>query len=245
MYMINYKNRNIGVYNNYFDAETFILGCLQNNLMTKHADILTFKKNSCYCTKISTITLESITNNVESNEVEKNNVELNINKVETTEENICFNNDNNKVIMEMAKQKIELQHKINMLKIQKEKIEESKRVYESDIKLFELFDNSKTQNQDFEIPELFIEKYKLIKKLKENDSLSWENFVKDYNCDFYNDYNDYFGTNTYEELFITKENETDDSDNLNKPTNFSEEFDIESDSNTETTEDDSNLKLTT
>ncbi len=242
MYMVNYKNKNIGVYNNYCEAETFILGCLQNNLMIKSANILTYKKNSCYCTKISTVKLETVTlENVTNNDDEITKQKADENEViETIEESIGLNNDNNKIIMEMAKQKIELQHKINMLKVQKEKIEESKRVYEADIKLFELFDNSKTQNPDFEIPELFIEKYSLIKKLKDNDSLSWENFVKEYNCDFYNDYNDYFGTNTYEELFITKDNDSDNSDDLDidKTKDFSEEFDIESDSNTETTDDD-------
>jgi DNA polymerase III gamma/tau subunit len=46
--------------------------------------------------------------------------------------------DGSKVI-EIAKEKIDLQHKINLLKVHKERIEESKKVYENDLKLFNLF----------------------------------------------------------------------------------------------------------
>jgi hypothetical protein len=47
LYLIELNNNIIGTYDNLHDAETYILGCFQNNFF-KSAKIKVFKKNSCY-----------------------------------------------------------------------------------------------------------------------------------------------------------------------------------------------------
>jgi hypothetical protein len=92
-----------------------------------------------------------------------------------------------------------LQRNINKLKLQKEKINESKQVYESDLKLFNIFKNSVETNENFEIPVIFAKKYEIMDKLFIEDKLSWENFINNYKNENY--YGDYFSSNSYEEKF--------------------------------------------
>jgi len=131
-------------------------------------------------------------------------------------------------VIDIAKQKLELHHRINILKVQKQKIEESKQVYENDIKLYKTFNENLLKDSKFVIPELFLEKYNLIKKLDLNNNLSWESFVKEYKTT--NFYGDYFGTNNYEDMFINSE------ENESAESSIGEEFDIESDSDTGSSE---------
>jgi hypothetical protein len=130
-------------------------------------------------------------------------------------------------ILEIAKQKIDLQHKINILKKQKEKIEESKNVFETDLKLFNMFKQSKKLNNTFEIPELFAEKYKIMEKLAVDNSLTWENFYKTFNETFKhnNNYIDYFASNDYENIFVNNPELNNNSEDI-----INEEFIVNTDS---------------
>ena len=134
----------------------------------------------------------------------------------------------NPAYLEMTKQKVELQHKINMLRQQKKKIEESKNTYFNDYKLFELFSDSRKKDPSFMIPEIFTKKFDLFTKLKNENNLSWENFIKEFQHE--NTYNEYFGLNNYEEMFLDI---NDDSKG-----DISDELDIESDSNTDISDND-------
>jgi len=58
-FLIEYNNKIIGNYTDYETAETFILGCLQNNLMQSMAKILKYKLNSCYMLEETMVTLNS------------------------------------------------------------------------------------------------------------------------------------------------------------------------------------------
>ena len=142
----------------------------------------------------------------------------------STDTNKSFHIDySNPVVLEMAKQRIDLQHKINLMKKQKERIEESKNVYENDLKLFNIFKTSKETNPTFEIPELFIKKYNIMHNLEQNNQLSWENFTKNYQQENY--YGDYFSSNSYENMFVNSVTEsTEESDAI------TEEFNINTDS---------------
>jgi hypothetical protein len=131
----------------------------------------------------------------------------------------------NPVILEMAKQKIDLQHKINILKKQKEKIEESKNVYENDLKLYKIFKQSKESDVNFKVPELFIKKYEIMEKLNCDNILSWENFIKNYQHDNY--YGDYFSSNSYEDMFVNNSDSTNDN---NSDDSIDEEFNINTES---------------
>ena len=130
-------------------------------------------------------------------------------------------------VKEIAKEKLDLQHKINLLKVHKQRIDESKKVYDNDLKLYDMFSENIKNDTKFVIPELFVVKFNIIKQLKDEDKLSWENFSKLNKKENY--YGDYFGTNDYEEYFY--DNKSDSKDDIE------EELDIESESETDTSND--------
>jgi hypothetical protein len=204
-YLVQYNNKIIGSFNEAILAENFILSCLQNNLMQHSAKVLKFRTNSCYCdgnydvgTIIQSLPITSIVETI----VQPVSIEK-----EPVKEKKFIDFENPEVI-KISQEKIELQHKINMLKASKEKIKESKSVYENDLKLFNLFSESLAKDPKFIISDLFKDKYNIIKKLKDEDRLSWENFSSEYKTENY--YGDYFGTNDYEENFMAND------DNINE-----------------------------
>lgn len=225
-YLIEYDNKIIGVYNDYKLAEHFILSCLQNNLMNESANILTYDINSCYKVKTNQVTL--FKNNTNKKVVFMNDSPINANnlnlKSPTLESKSLKNNNesitpNNTPVMEctpimeiplknfldptfldLANQKVELQHNINMLKVKKNKMDESKQVFETDLKLFELFKNKIDQEDNFKIPELFIDKFNIMSKLNAENRLDWENFVLEYKT-VEPSYNDYFIPTPYDLKF--------------------------------------------
>ena len=205
-YLVQYNNKIIGSFNEAILAENFILSCLQNNLMQHSAKVLKFRTNSCYCDgsyDVGNITppVEIITPVVQQVNEEQEQEQ------EPVKEKKFIDFENPEVI-KISQEKIDLQHKINMLKASKEKIKESKSVYENDLKLFDIFSESLAKDPKFIISDLFKDKYNIIKKLKDEDKLSWENFSSEHKTENY--YGDYFGTNDYEEHFMAND------DNINE-----------------------------
>lgn len=209
-FLIRYKNKIIGVYNNFDKAKIFILSCLSNNLMIGSADILVYNKNSCNCIDTINIILEKEIKPIAKEDIKE--IKPSIKIIEEKH----FNYDNPEYI-KLADDKNNLQHKINMLKIQKEKIRESKEIYDNDIILFNKFKKNILNDSKFIIPELFNDKFEILKKLEEENELNWENFIKYYNHN--NIYSDYFKLNSYDESFIKS----------TKKNNISMEFEIDSD----------------
>lgn len=121
-------------------------------------------------------------------------------------ENTLNNTPNNTIsyldpaFLDLANQKIELQHNINMLKVKKNKIDESKQVFENDLRLFELFNCKYNTEDNFEIPELFLDKFNIMSKLYAENRLDWENFVLEYKT-VEPSYNDYFMPTPYDLKF--------------------------------------------
>ena len=252
VYIVEYDGRIIGVWNSSESAKTFIMGCHQNGLMISSANIKTYNINTCFCFETETVNVNS-TNIIKPHK--QTRFAINYDTIDNeytqtkplSESTKIISEFENKpheksveldskpkidltdpIYVEIAKQKIELQHKINLLKQQKKKIEESKTAYENDYKLFELFTESKQKDYNFVIPEIFVKKFDLMTQLKKENKLSWDNFVKELQHE--NLYNEYFGLNSYEEMFL-------ESDNENK-SDISEELDIESDSSTVTSDSD-------
>ena len=216
-YLVEYKNKIIGTYNNYYLAETFILSCLQNKFIQDSALIHHYRKNSCFKYESYTITLNSNNtilkkdvNNSQITPLNKDVINSQITPLNTNEEN------SNKLLI-FTNQSAELQRSINMLKIKKEKIDESKQVYESDLNLFKIFKSSADTDNNFKIPELFAKKYEIMNNLFIEDKLSWDNFIKIYKNENY--YGDYFSPNSYEEQFINNSD--------NNTCNIDEEINID------------------
>jgi flagellar biosynthesis GTPase FlhF len=218
-YLVKYNNNIIGTYDDIKLAKLFINSCYQNKFMTSKATIMHFTKNSCYFEK----------EEVEQTDEEKKIAEEE--KKKDTEKKIEDKKEQEKKIEELHKSseykeitqsKIDLQHDLNLLKQRKEKIEQSKNVYESDLKLYNIFIESKKSNPDFEVPEIFVKKFTLFEKLVKENRLSWDNFIGEYKHE--NMYNDYFSVTYHEELYSEpKDKSTNDIKNTN------EEFEIASD----------------
>ena len=99
-YLIEYNTKIIGVYNTYNDAELFILGNMQNNLFDNDVKILTYKSNSCYCCEVKNFKIDNL---------------------DTVDNEININ--------EIMEKKANLTHEINLINLQKKKIEEKKNIY--------------------------------------------------------------------------------------------------------------------
>ena len=315
IFLIEYKNKIIGTYNNYYLAEMFILSCLQKNFIQDSALIHHYKKNSCFKYDTNTITLDcntiiksntydklsdlyeisssddttscldyissssddtedinikllykrnpvlqkssaelhkpsaelqkssaelhkpsaelhkpSVESHKPSAELQKHSAELQkhsaelhkpsaeLHKPKSSAELHKPSAELQKHSAELHELSAELQRNINKLKIQKEKINESKQVYESDLKLFNMFKNSVETETNFKIPEIFAKKYEIMNKLFIEDKLTWENFINNYKNENY--YGDYFSSNSYEEKFANN------SENDLYTTTIDEQIDI-------------------
>ena len=115
---------------------------------------------------------------------------------------------NEKLIDDIEKEKHNLIHNMNLLKLQQNKISEAKQVFDVDLKLFNQFKAAKETDNTFVIPELFVNKYKIMNKLFLEDKLDWSNYY--YNIELNNKgsnmYDEHFITNSYENSFINNKN---------------------------------------
>ena len=147
------RNEAIGIYDNEEILNNFINGCYQNNFFNK--DDIKIKKYN-----INSINCLNIENKIIP---EKNLKNLENKKKELIE------SEEYKKLMQM---KIDTKHEINELKKQKIKLEEDKESYEYDLKIYNKLKNQKEKIENFEIPEVFILKYNIYKKLEESNELS-------------------------------------------------------------------------
>ena len=83
--------------------------------------------------------------------------------------------------LKLGLEKYKLNRELNELKMEKKRLDEKKNQYETDLKLYNIF---KTKN-NFTIPELFIEKFNLFKKLEKDNILNFDNYIN-YNFNNYN-----------------------------------------------------------
>ena len=153
-----YQNENvIGVFDNHNKAKE-MAQAIMNFGWASDFSVTEYKLNSIF--KVSTVEIEN-----------PNNV-----KEETEEENDESNSE----------EKRSLQTKLNVLKQQKDKIEESKAKFEVDLKLYNEFKKKLETETNFTIPELFVDKYKIFHQLDVEDNVSWESFSMLYKePDFY------------------------------------------------------------
>lgn len=227
-YILFYKDNVLGVYSNYDKAKLYVLSCFQNGLLHENVIIKVYQKNSCYLLRE-----ETLSNN------KKPIQKLDDNKLKTKVLSEMFKNNvspivgsfskvDNKQMAKLAEDKIKIQHNLNMLKKQKERLHEREQIYNTDLELFNKFYKIKTENNTFEIPELFTKKYDILLKLKESNTLSCNNFYKEYQpINNYSDFapNNYESKTTLEKLcFSNQPSSDDDSEN---------DFDNNSDSDNE------------
>jgi hypothetical protein len=189
-YLLYQSDNLVGVFDDLQKAKDMAQSVI-NNGWAKNFSVVKYKLNTCL--KLTTLVVDE-DNNIETEE------DVNINELE--EDNI-------------KKQKSDIQTKLNLLKIQKDKIEESRTKYDIDLKLYNEFKNKLDEDINFEIPELFQDKYKIFHQLDSQDNLDWETFSLLYKePDFHGNFTNVFElTNDFETKFLSNlESETEDED---------------------------------
>jgi hypothetical protein len=176
-----HKGKLVGLFSDYQKCKVMLEGLISNNFADrKNLEIKSYYDNSITTgeynednedTESSDI-LEEFTDNNTTDTPKKEIVKQQINK--PTKEQI--KEPNKELTEEDIKKKSEIQNSIFELKRKKEKLEESKRIYEVDVDLYKKFKKIKETNNKFEIPEMFIDKYELMDGLDKENKLCWENF---------------------------------------------------------------------
>jgi hypothetical protein len=114
--------------------------------------------------------------------------------------------------IDLGQQKIDIQAQINKLNLDKKKIDDKKNKYDYDIVLFEKFKKLKKENSNFEIPDLFINKFLLFLQLEENNDLNFEAFIDNYIDEtLKTSYFDLFESSEYAYKLPTPENFTNEN----------------------------------
>lgn len=188
-YLLYQNDKIVGVFDNLIKAKDMAQGVIDNGWATNFS-IVKYKTNTC-C-KEETISVDENDNffGLESDSEE--------NDIEDEEE------------------KRKLQDKLNVLRQQKDKLEESKAKYEVDLKLYKDFKEKLEHDNNFVIPEMFVEKYKIFHQLDVEDNITWESFSLLYKePDFYGKYSNIFEiTNSFETKFLQDiDSDTEESEN--------------------------------
>jgi|SaaInlStandDraft_5_1057022.scaffolds.fasta_scaffold02539_5 ribosomal protein S8 len=76
---------------------------------------------------------------------------------------------------EIEKRK-KIEYNLNILKQRKERIEESQRTFKVDLDLYKKFKKFKQEDDKFEIPSLFTQKWNIMVELDKDEKLQWEYF---------------------------------------------------------------------
>ena len=145
----------------------------------------------------------SISSNIDENNNELiSEITTDIQQKETITPEMKLQNE--KMISDIEKEKHNLIHNMNLLKLQQNRISETKQVFEVDLKLFNQFKTVEETDESFIIPELFVNKYKIMNKLFLEDKLDWSNYYYEIelNNKESNMYDEHFITNSYENSFI-------------------------------------------
>ena len=236
MSVILYHNdKLIGLFENIELCSNFVKSVEVNNWATGFKAIK-YKSNSCIKEWERELKFYDVN-------VETKNLNENIVPDETIENNDDSNNESKTEpsdkkkegrLKKVVKKEQVDQYNYNLLKVQREKILESKNKYEVDLSLYNRFKDEINTNSKFEIPEAFEEKYYLFKRLEDNDEISWDNYAsiykeKDFNGRFSNifEVSNEFDNKFYSNINVESSDSSSNSDDSNSEI---EESSIDNDS---------------
>ena len=211
-------NKILGVFDNETSLNYFIDGGIQNNYFTKASiTVETFGMNSCFNFNKVDIEKKVIIqkqNVVKTNENNEDNTKVHLLKqLEDLKNRKLLEKkkkelEESKEFQDMKQQQIDVVHEINELKLKKKKLEEEKSSFNYDVELYKNLNKEKNKTPEFQIPELFVLKYNLIKKLEESNKLDFDNFKLEW--DVIKPKNNYnlFSPTSHEDSFVKKEQVT-------------------------------------
>lgn len=193
VFIVYLKNNVIAVYNNETLLNIFIDGAIQKKFIKKEEiKIEKYNMNSMLCITKKDDIIVSKKDKIDISKREE--------IIEPKKSQEYLNSDEYK---KLSQEKTDTKHEINILKLKKKKYEEEKQVFESDLKIYYQFKKAKEQ-ESFDMPDMFIIKYEIFKKLEENNQLTFELFKEEWDkVKPKNNYN-LFNANSYEETFVNK-----------------------------------------
>jgi len=217
------NNNIVGVFETFLLAKNEALGIIEHG-WADNFKIIEFKKNSCV--RVDTTEVKGKFNKNKTSDEKV--IQLGSEDEDTLESSSDEENEtiSESALQEKKKQIAENRRNINLLKIKKEKLEESKQKYNVDLDLYQRFKANLEENISFEIPELFREKYKIFHRLEQENKLSWENFCEQYKeKDFHGNMQSIFeANNSFENKFLESiESDSDKSVNDSSELGFSNE----------------------
>ena len=167
-----YKNKLVGLFSDYQKCKVMLEGLVSNNFIDrKYIEIKSYYENSITIGEYIEDTDDTDFSNIVEEFTDNNTTDTDKKPEKSVKKELTE---------EEMKKKVELQNSLNDLKKKKEKIEESKRVYQVDLDLYNKFKKIKEINNNFNIPEMFIDKYELMEDLEKENKLCWDNFYELY-----------------------------------------------------------------
>jgi hypothetical protein len=200
MAFVLYLNNNLlGIFDNENALNNFIKGGIQNNFF-KNENIRTeqYIMNSCYKITQSVLPKNQIKEIVpiKSQEDQKKAKELKKEKAKKIEE--LYNSES---FQKVLQEKIDVVTDINKIKYDKKLMVEKNKLYNEDLKLFDLFTKEKEKNPNFVVPALFELKFPIFDTLTKANNLSFETFMEEYEKVKPENNYDMFTSNNYEKTF--------------------------------------------
>jgi hypothetical protein len=197
------RNKILGIFDDKKKCKLIFNGLISNKLVREdQMEIACYINNSLCRVTDSNFFISSDSN--ENDEVESTTTD------NTTKSDEKDNSDNER----KNNKKIKLQNKILKLKKKKEKYKEYQNRFNVDLDLYKKFKNMKTDNDNFDIPEMFLGKFDFMTDLEKDNKLNLDNFIVYYRNEKI--------TTSHEGMFYTGNNNID---------NFSNSSEEESDSN--------------
>jgi dGTP triphosphohydrolase len=175
IYIIKIDNTILGVFNDLQLAIDYSYSISKAQLLVKDTiKIFNYKQNSNILLEEIDLKLTEEVTKILTMGYDKN-VET---KQETIEEIKKKNEEKRKYVEEqneIGQEIIEIKHKMNILKLKKEKMKETENIYETDLKLYNTI-----KKDNINVPELFKNKYELFKKLEMKNILNFDSFMQYY-----------------------------------------------------------------
>ena len=193
MVFVLYLNNNLlGIFDNENALNTFIKGGIQNNFF-KEENLRREQYIMNSCCKVGVNTNETIQKTPEALLKSK---ELRKEKGKKIDE--LYNSES---FQKVLQEKIDVVTDINKIKYDKKLMVEKNKLYNEDIKLFDLFTKEKEKNNNFIIPALFELKFSIFDSLTKANNLSFETFMEEYEKVKPENNYDMFTSNNYEKTF--------------------------------------------
>lgn len=170
------QSKLIGIYSDHAQCKQTLEGLVQNRFVTRNnINIKSYYENSITSKHYDVECGHDINTKTRF-------VKTDVSENDTTMSESELDTDTRKKLEDAQKKKSELQYELNKIKKEHERLEESHRIFDVDVGLYYEFKKILTKKPDFEIPELFQDKYPFMERLDHDNMLNWDNFHKYYKC---------------------------------------------------------------